>query len=278
MPKNNPKLARGVFAIPQRFLTEPVRVTLVGCGGTGSEVLDGLARLHCALLALGHPYGLQVVAVDGDTVSAANVGRQRFGSSDVGHNKAVVLIHRVNLFYGFRWQAVPRYLSPREIAHCTRFDLLLTCVDKASVRLAIGRELGRSWMDALWMDFGNGATRGQVVLGHLKERVTAESLRLPNVVDLFPELDRVDDSAAPSCSLAEALHAQDLFVNRTIANAGLQILWQLFKDGTIRHHGAFVDVQTLSCRPLAIDPVTWSFLGYAPTVKRPRKATRQRAA
>jgi hypothetical protein len=33
-------------------------------------------------------------------VSRANVGRQLFSTSDVSQNKAALLIHRVNAFYG----------------------------------------------------------------------------------------------------------------------------------------------------------------------------------
>jgi len=265
-----------LFYTPERFLSGAVRIALVGCGGTGGEVLDGLCRLHCAMLALGHPGGLDVVAIDGDTVSAANVGRQRFGASDVGQNKSVVLVHRLNLFYGLRWQAVPQYLSPKSIVSASHFDILLSCVDRASVRLELGQKLATVWRDALWMDFGNGATQAQVVLGHLGAKAPPGTARLPNVVDLFPELDRVDDEAEPSCSLAEALRAQDLFVNRAVANAGLQILWQLFKDGMIQHHGAFLDVRTLNCRPLNIDPVTWAFLGYPRAQKKPRQRRKPR--
>lgn len=45
------------FFIPTTLLERPVTVWLLGAGGTGSELLDGLARLHAALLALGHPGG-----------------------------------------------------------------------------------------------------------------------------------------------------------------------------------------------------------------------------
>jgi len=267
-----PKPASTVFHTPSWWLEKAVRVAVVGCGGTGSEVLDGLARLHFAMRALGHPGGLHVVAVDGDEVSDANVGRQRFGPSDVGHNKAIVLIHRLNLFYGLSWQAVPRFVTDsREMTDRTNFDLLLTCVDKASVRLSIGNQLGVAWRDALWMDFGNGSKRGQVILGHLRQSMGKGTLRLPNVVDLHPELKDVDDDAAPSCSLAEALTRQDLFVNRAVAGAGLQILWQLFRDGMISHHGAWINVQTLDTRPMPIDPVSWAMMGYEPSVKTTRR-------
>lgn len=267
------------FYTPDRLIRGPVRVLLIGCGGTGSEVLDGLARMHFAMTALGHPGGLVVTAVDGDTVSASNIGRQRFSASDVGQNKAHVLVHRYNLFFGLNWAANDRYLDASRIGEIdNRYDLLVTCVDRASVRAEIGRLARRDIRnDILWLDFGNGSTRAQVVLGHLGRKTTpTPALRLPNVFDLYPELVAVDDGTEPSCSLAEALRSQDLFVNRFVADAGLGILWRLFRDGRLDYHGAFLDVACATCRPLATDPATWAFMGYPamrPTRKRRKHPT-----
>jgi len=250
----------------------PIRVLLIGCGGTGSEVIDGLARLHAGLLALGHAGGLDVTAVDGDTVSAANVGRQRFSPSDVGRNKAAVLIHRFNLFYGLTWRSVPVYFDA-ERHSAKHFHILITCVDKASVRVRIAKNLSRRVDgDPLWLDYGNGENDAQVILGHLCHlKRKAPFYHLPNVYDLFPELTEVNDHSAPSCSLAEALRTQDLFINRAIANAGLAILWSLLKNGKISHHGVFLNVATAISRPLPIDETTWSFMGYEQRAKAMRR-------
>jgi hypothetical protein len=62
----------------------------------------GLCQLQKALQGLGHP-GLQVTAFDPDTVSEANLGRQLFTESDLGQNKALTLIHRLNIAFGLDW-------------------------------------------------------------------------------------------------------------------------------------------------------------------------------
>ncbi|MGA9507138.1 MAG: hypothetical protein WBV55_00695, partial [Candidatus Sulfotelmatobacter sp.] len=46
--------------IPSVLLQKKVQVTVVGCGGTGSAIAAGLPYLHQAMLALGHPHGLDV--------------------------------------------------------------------------------------------------------------------------------------------------------------------------------------------------------------------------
>jgi PRTRC genetic system ThiF family protein len=253
------------FYTPSRLIESPVRVLLLGTGGTGSEALDALARIHCALLKLGHPGGLQVTAMDGDVVSPSNVGRQRFSDCDVNHPKAHVLIHRYNLFFGLDWQARALHWTPEVgfgLDRHERVDLLVTCVDRAQVRVEVARAGAEDEAECLWLDFGNGAKTAQCVLGHLGGVPAQSKCRLPNVFDLFPELQDIDDHQAPSCSLAEALTHQDLFINRTITDAGMSILWQLLHQGVIHHHGAFVNVQDGTQTPLLIDPAAWAFYGY----------------
>src|SRR5438477_552904 len=91
--------------IEPRLLQRRVRVHLVGVGGNGAQMAARLARLDVAMQALGHPAGLHVTAFDSDAVSEANVGRQLYSPSDVGQNKALLTIHRLNLFYGLDWSA-----------------------------------------------------------------------------------------------------------------------------------------------------------------------------
>src|SRR5215831_21254087 len=78
----------------------PVLITVVGCGCTGAQVAMGLPYLHQAPLATGHPFGLRVFLLDGDTVSETNCVRQPLARSEVGLCKTVVLINRLNLFWG----------------------------------------------------------------------------------------------------------------------------------------------------------------------------------
>ena len=78
-------------SIPSVLLGKTVRITVVGCGGTGSAVASGLPYLHQAMLALGHPGGLDVTLVDGDRISRINCVRQPFSESEIGLHKATVL-------------------------------------------------------------------------------------------------------------------------------------------------------------------------------------------
>lgn len=257
------------YTIEPHWLERKVRVLVVGAGGTGSHVINGLVQLHTALIALGHPAGLHVTVIDDDTVSESNVGRQAFVWSDIGQPKATVLVNRLNQAYGLNWDAHTARLSNDEDHWNFTGEMVIGCVDNRAARSAISK-LKRP---SLWLDMGNSVNEGQIVLGELGNRPTVwvrgeKRLRIPTIADLFPEtanaqLDAADD--APSCSLAEALEKQGLFINRAMALHGLNLLWLLFRHGSLDHHGLFVNLANGRTQPLMIDPATWARMGYSVT-------------
>lgn len=246
------------YMIPEKWLEEPVEIALIGAGGTGSELLDGLARMSLALGALGHP-GFEVTVWDDDTVSATNVLRQRFLPADVGQSKAQVMVTRYNAFLGTRWRAVTSRFDTGQVKQC---DLLITCVDKAALRVAIGKRAARGTGEGLWLDTGNDRQHGQICLGHIGR---PEGLRLPTIYDLYPELAEnasTLDVEGPSCSAEEALTRQEFPVNRQSALCALSLLWALFRHGRIDHHGYYFHCGTGHVDPLPIDERVWASLGY----------------
>lgn len=248
--------------------SSPVRVVLIGVGGTGSKVLVGLKNLDLALreLQLG---GLHVTAVDGDRVSNTNLIRQHFYPADVGRNKAEVLIERINFTCGVYWHARTGRLDAH-IQECLEADVVISCVDSRKSRREIStwaQNGNCNWK--YWMDFGNDRYTGQVVLGQ-PENFTNNHLpcRLPTAPELFPELidTSVPDDDQPSCSAREALGRQDLFVNDAVCVAGMNVLWQLFFDRQLDFHGAVVNLKSGMTRSLKVDPVLWERLQGAKTV------------
>jgi len=152
----------------------------------------------------------------------------------------------------------------------TAFDLIIGCVDKAAFRVQLGQFASKGitrHTPTLWLDMGNGKHAGQCVLGHVISHYE-DTLRLPNVFDLYPDLANPahdNDESTPRCSLAEALtgeNGQDLFINGTLATYSMNILWQLLTKGEIDHHGMTVDVQSLKSAPMPIDENAWAFYGY----------------
>jgi PRTRC genetic system ThiF family protein len=117
------------------LLRRTVRVLVVGCGGNGSAIAAGLPYLHQAMLVGGHPGGLQVTVMDGDVISPSNCVRQPFCQSEIGLFKAVVMVNRLSLFWGLRWEAVPEHLT--EQSSIGEFDIVIGCVDTRAARRTI---------------------------------------------------------------------------------------------------------------------------------------------
>ena len=248
--------------VSAEFLRKAVRVLVVGCGGNGSAIAAGLPYLHQAMLAAGHPYGLDVTIMDGDIVSATNCVRQPFSQAEIGHFKAVVLVSRMNLFWGVNWKATPQHLTEKSTIE--RADLVVGCVDSRYARRAIACKItGRESDVSYWLDLGNHATGGQFVLGQpWNWRNRRSTTRLRTVAELFPELTDplLDHDDQPSCSAIDALERQEPFVNQTLANHALGLLARLVRYGSIEHHGAFVNLRSSRVQPLSIDPESWKRL------------------
>jgi PRTRC genetic system ThiF family protein len=243
--------------IPSLLLEKTVRITVVGCGGTGSAVASGLPYLHQAMLALGHPGGLDVTLVDGDRVSRINCVRQPFSESEIGLQKATVLATRINLFWGLGWRGTPQFFDEgwRE-----ETDIVIGCVDSRKARNTI---LGSAayWNSHYWLDLGNNASTGQFVLGQPENNKNKRCpLRLPTVAELFPEivnprLDKKDK--LPSCSSVEALQRQEPFINQTLAYHALALLARLFRYGRLSHHGGFINLASGRISPLPVNRSVW---------------------
>jgi len=245
--------------------THPVTVALIGCGGTGSMVLTCLARVDSALKALGHP-GFQVIAFDSKKITRANLARQLFSAADVGAYKTTVLITRINRFFGLDWQAHPTDYKPAlKKQECTavRSNILISCTDTVASRKTIAKMWMRSTNAGVsdysklyyWLDFGNSQKTGQVVLGsfgNIAQPSKDGVAKLLTVVEKF-DLSKVDEDAqGPSCSLIESLHNQDLFVNSTLAQLGMDLLWKLFRELKITYHGCYMNLETMKVNPIMI--------------------------
>ena len=252
--------------IHPELLERQVRVLVVGCGGTGSTVVAGLPYLHQSLVARGHPGGLHVVVMDGDTISATNCVRQPFARSEIGLNKAIVLVNRLNMFWGLKWEAIPGHLKPGgHIARSysgddLRAHIVVGCVDTRAARAAI-RDAVSNWSNvSYWLDLGNSADSGQFILGEpLNGHNRRAKLRLRTATELYPEIGNpsLDNDGEPSCSAIEALERQDPFVNSTLAQHALALLARLFRYGEISYHGGFINLATGVTSVLGIDPEYW---------------------
>jgi PRTRC genetic system ThiF family protein len=223
-----------------------------------------LPYLDQAMRVWGHASGLDVAMMDADTVSATNCVRQPFSASDIGQNKATVLINRINIFWGTKWTAMPNRFHARSFERNRDEvpDVLIGCVDSREGRKAIEESFTNALSHTCyWLDLGNNAASGQYVLGQpLNGRNRRKTERLRTVSELYPEI--VDTGAGedplPSCSAVEALDRQEPFINQTLALSALAMLGQLFRYGKLSYHGAFFNARTGQMSALPVDPKLWS--------------------
>lgn len=242
----------------------PVTINLIGVGGTGSMVLSHLARMNHALMALGHR-GIYVVAYDGDIVTAANMGRQMFSEADLGQSKAAVLVSRINRYFGYNWKGIPENWPASSKEEYTLANITISCVDTVRSRREIAtaiKKLKNVSVDQTnpiyQLDFGNALNTGQVLLStvkrvnHPEEAEFTHVTVLPGFLDIYKKAKDDPADNEPSCSLAEALERQDLFINPVIATYGCQLLWKMFREGRIDYHGVYVNLSPINISTVPI--------------------------
>ncbi len=249
--------------------TNPVSVNLIGAGGTGSKVLTALVEMNHSLIVLGHA-GLQVRLWDGDRISDANLGRQRFAPSELGLYKSVALINRANRWAGTRWKAETVKYTHSSFADNTDkalSTLTISCVDTVDARFEIADILRKvanrhAYQNhpKYWLDFGNGLSTGQVLLSTVgkieqpKSELYEPVSTLPFITEEFGQLLKKSEDLedTPSCSLAEALQKQDLYINSALAQMGMSLVWNLFREGMTAHRGFFLNLGEFRSQPIPI--------------------------
>ncbi len=248
--------------LPAEMLNRPMRVHVIGCGGTGGHIASGLARLHLTMLEFGHEHGLEVTIWDDDIVEEHNVGRQLFFKPDVGLNKATVMVHRLNVAYGMKWKARAERFGDQQFHNV---DMIIGCVDTKASRREIRRYVERA-QACYWLDLGNTSKSGQALIGLGGWKGRSGSSFLPLPTDFLPELvDGEEDVQTPTCSVRASITRQGLFLNQQVAGWGLELCFQLFCKGKLAWQGVFLNSESPAVTHLKVDPVEWARFG----IKRP---------
>ena len=90
-------------------MTRPVKIVMLGAGGTGGHIAPHLYRL---LYALDRP--VRFIICDGDVVEQKNLVRQNFIPADLGENKAKVLAERYSSVFGMETEYVPGFVETED--------------------------------------------------------------------------------------------------------------------------------------------------------------------
>lgn len=250
--------------------TNPIRLNVIGAGGTGSKFMTALMEINHSLLELDHP-GLDVHLWDDDIVTASNIGRQRFAESEKNLYKSQAIINRLNRWAGTNWKAETRRFqrdTDGNIPTGAAASIYVSCTDTVASRIEISTIINKLANEygfhrdkgKYWLDLGNTKFSGQGILSTIGkiEQPTSKKFKtfqkLPSIIEEYGKLlqksEKEDDT--PSCSLAESLAKQDLFINSTIANLGGTLLWNLLKTGMTENRGFFLNLQNFKSQPIKV--------------------------
>ena len=224
-----------------RFPTDlPIKIVLLGAGGTGGHIAPHLYRL---LYALDRPSRL--IICDGDIVEEKNLIRQNFSPADLGENKARVLAERYAAVFGLEAEYVSVFveslpqllelITPKQWVTPGRtwernpeLVILIGAVDNNRSR-QLCHQAFYACRDLIYIDSGNSEFTGQVVCG---VRRNGHTLSKP-IGGVHPELLKAADLFPSERSCAEAALAdpQSMAANLTAATAVLDILYNILTHG-----------------------------------------------
>ena len=236
------KLSRHVIDSYMREPNRQLTVAVIGAGGTGSYLIPEIAKLHFMLKKIYDYPGIDVHVYDPDIVEEHNYIRSNFSPSDIGRYKANVIVSRVNKFYGLQWSAEQEFYKGK-----TSFNVIILAVDSVEARKTIIANLIENHNQIYAhenhlhyiIDVGNEKNHGQVIIA---QDPANEERELLFTTELFPDL-KDDDN--PSCSMAESLSKQSLYINRHMALITAEVLKTLCTELIIDFDAVFVNTEDL---------------------------------
>ena len=253
------------YTVTLKEMMQDSNVVVVGCGGTGGFVAEGLCRL------LGNS-DKPLLLVDHDRVEPHNLRRQNFFAGDVGKFKSQALAERLSRLYG-RQVGYSVYPYDRELVgemfsggmyRRAIQGIIIGCVDNVAARRMIANTLGLgNW----WLDSGNGHHSGQVLIGNARDvgslkasfnereqtvrRLPIPTLQLPSL------LAPATEPAREQRDCAEAVEAEDQSptINQAMATLVLEFMHRLLK-GTLTWMGAYIDLDAGTLQTISAEPET----------------------
>ena len=258
-------------------LEKPVKLIMLGAGGTGGYVAPHLYRL---LHTLERP--VKVIIVDGDIVEEKNLIRQNFVASDIGRNKAQVLAERYASAFGMEAYYIPDFIEcgsklfeltrpdthlsspnsyqqrPEDTGARSAFSPEAKIMSSSSHVILIGavdnnrsRQLCHQVFnkadDIIYLDSGNGEYTGQVVCGIRRKGWTYYE----PIGDAYPDI-LIDNDKFPtelSCAEAAMSAPQSIVANVMAATAVVSYIYNILVLGSIEARSVTFSTKSVNLKP-----------------------------
>ncbi len=241
------------------------RILVIGCGGTGGYVAEGLCRLLTG-------NDVPLVLIDHDRVEPHNLLKQHFYEADVGKFKSQALAERLARQFGRRigYSVYPFDAELVAEEHGAGMysrmaqGIIIGCVDNAEARrsIACDFQFGNWWIDA-----GNDHSSGQVLIGNARNLAELEgsfdvdsqqvgSLPLPSMQQPALLIPPTVPATAPSdCAEAMADDEQSPVINHAMAMLVLQFMYRLLTN-KLSWMGAYIDLEAGALQTVPAEPET----------------------
>ena len=214
-------------------LEHPVKIVMLGAGGTGGYAAPHIYRL---IHTLRRP--IQFFIADGDIVEEKNLVRQNFIRADLGRNKAAVMAERYASAFGMEIAYLPEFIENDGVltslvtpdARQKELVVLIGAVDNNKSR-QMCHSVFMQAKDLVYIDSGNGQYTGQVICGI---RRGGRTYYKP-VGTLYPDVLEDTDKFPTELSCAEAAISapQSVVANVMAATAILSYLYDILVLGDI---------------------------------------------
>lgn len=234
-------------------LNKPVKIVMLGAGGTGGHIAPHLYRL---LHALDRP--VEVIIADGDIVEEKNLVRQNFISCDLGRNKAKVLAERYASAFGMEVQYIPDFVeTEKKLAALLKprfsydtpetLTILIGAVDNNKSRQLCHKVFNKS-DNLIYIDSGNGEFTGQVVCGVRRKGKTYYK----PVGEVYPDILEDTDKFPTELSCAEASVSapQSIAANIMAATAVVAYLYNILVLGNIEVKKVTFSTKSVNLKPV----------------------------
>lgn len=219
---------------------EPWAAVVVGCGGTGSYVAEGLARLL--------DKDAQIILVDHDRVEERNIVRQNFSPKEIGEVKSAALAKRLSERYN---RPIGYSTLPIQMTTLKRRGILLGCVDNGIARAAIAEKVrGFFW----WVDAGNGYNYGQILIGNSDRAVFTKDNKIDDLP--LPSIQRPEIlSQAPAIPQPNCIDVPDQgpTINQVMAVMMVEVVRRM-TEGTCPWIQLLIDMEHGSTLPVLATP------------------------
>jgi PRTRC genetic system ThiF family protein len=229
-------------------LEKPVKIVMLGAGGTGGHIAPHLYRL---LHTLDRP--AQVMIADGDIVEEKNLVRQNFIASDLGRNKAQVLAERYASAFGMETLYLPEFIEDEERlvklvkTGTERLSILIGAVDNNRSR-QLCHVVFKQSDNLIYIDSGNGEYTGQIVCGIKRSGRTYYK----PLGDLYPNV-LVDTDKFPtelSCAEASVSAPQSIVANIMASTVVVAYLYNILVLGSIEVRSVTFSTKTMNLKPV----------------------------